>query len=273
MLQATLQNPNQAQWLYGDPTFNVRYITPDVDTFSSAKYDEVRGHLQELLPNCFWSGEDGSFANSSTSLMSLQDEVDACNDAFDEDFFRVIYERAAERDPRIAKKATNPPMHDRNALRDKFQWFQSMSNLYANGGLDVRTLVEEHGYDYEDIKQRLKDQQADVKKGYFMPAFEPKQGIVTGVLEKVGVIESSANEPTVPKTPLGQLSDGSTLHISPPPAGAKKPAASATAPKKRTRTRKKADGGKGGRPTKVGATRPQPETNSTRAPRPNTGGK
>lgn len=273
-LQAGLQNPNSAQFMYVDPTFNVRYITPDVDTFSSTKYDEPRGQLQELLPNCFWSGEEGSFANSATSLKSLQEEVDACNGTFDQNFFRFFYERAAERNPRISKRAAKTPLHDRSSLLDPFQWLQAQSALYANGGMPIRTLVEAHGYDYDAVVKMLQDEKKEVKKGTFVPAFESKQGIVAGVLEKAGVIEDSANEPTVPKTPLsqlGQLEDGTPVYTQPSNGGSAK-----TGKAKRTRSKRKtASTAKGGRPTKVGnAARPQPETNSTKAPRPkNAGGK
>lgn len=281
-LQSALQNPNQAMWLYGDPTFNIRYITPDVDTFASSKYDEVRGQLQELLPNCFWSGEDGSFANSATSLMALQDEVDACNEAFDEYFWRAIFGRAADGNPRLAKKVAKPPQHDRNALRDKFQELTAKSALYSNGGLDIRTLIEEHGYDWDAILARLKDQQALVKKGYFMPAFESKQGIAVGALEKAGVIPPSTAIDKVPSTkglppvddsgstPVATLPDGSTLHVKTAAPAAASGTSSKSNKRKRSR-RKKNGGGKAGRPAKVGAARPQPETGNTRAPRP--GGK
>lgn len=281
-LQGAFQNANDAMWVYGDPTINVRYITPETDTFSSDKYDEARSLLRELLPSCFWYGEDGSFANSQTSMKFLQEEVDACNQAFDEDFWRPIFERASDANTRVAKGKAKPPLHDHNALKDDFQYLQAQSGLYSNGGLDLRTLVELHGHDWEGVVARLKEQQALVKKGVLVPAYEGKQGIVTGIYEKNGVIEGSANEPQVPKTPLnkvGQLDDGTPVYGQ---QGGSTPASGST-PAKKTATkrggkrggnrgRKKPDGGKGGGVTKQsGAKRPQPESAATRAPRP--GGK
>jgi hypothetical protein len=179
MLQNTFQNPNQAQWVYGDPTLNIRYITPNMDALSNAKYAEAKEHLKNLLPSPFWYNDGGgSFAAATVEMKQLEQEVEVCQSVFDDAFWKPIYNRAAQGRTRIAAKKIKAPTHDRNALKDRIADLQAKSTLYSNGGLDIKTLMAEHGYDPDTITQKLKDQQEETKKGVFMPAFEGKQGIV-----------------------------------------------------------------------------------------------
>jgi len=181
MLQASVQNPNQAQWMFVDPTFNVRYITPDKDVFASEKYAEVKESLKNLLPSPFWynSGQ-GSFAGATVEMNNMQEEISACNDDFDRNFWMPIHERAAAEQGRgrIAKKNIRPPRHDKNALKDDQTWLTANANLYNNGGLSVRSLLESHGYDPDVELARKEQEQSEIKKKIWMPAFEQKQNIV-----------------------------------------------------------------------------------------------
>jgi hypothetical protein len=178
-LQAAFQNPNQAQWSYVDPTMMVRYIHPDPEVLSAKKYDEPKEQLKNLLPAPFWfSDGNGSFAASTTQLTELQEEVDQNHDDFDTNFWKPIFTRASEQKARIADKDIRAPKHDRNSLKDNKAYLDSQNNLFSNGGLSTRSLMEAHGVDPDVETQRLKDQQADAKAGVFMPAFEQKQGIV-----------------------------------------------------------------------------------------------
>lgn len=178
-LQASFQNPNQAQWSFVDPTLNIRYITPDKDVFASEKYEEPKEQLKNLLPSPFWYNDgSGSFAGSTTEMTSLQEDCESCNDTMDRNFWEPIYERASYGKPRIAKKDIRAPKHDTNALKDPKALQESNSGLYANGGLSVRSLIESHGYDFDVEKARKEAEKSDVKKGTWTPAFEQKQGIV-----------------------------------------------------------------------------------------------
>ena len=183
-LQAAFQNPNSAQWSYVDPTVNIRYITPDPAVFSSEKYKEVLEELKNILPAPFWySDGNGAFASATVQLKELQEECDAANNDFDTNFWPEIHSSliaaGGGQADRISKKdAKRAPTHDRNSLKDDGAYLTGMNNMYANGGLSVDTMMRANGIDPEVEKQKLKDQQADVKSGLYMPAFEQKQGIV-----------------------------------------------------------------------------------------------
>jgi hypothetical protein len=184
-LQAAFGNPNSAQWSYVDPTVNVRYITPEPNIFQSQKYDDVKEQLKELLPSPFWyNNGTGSFAGASSELTWLQQEIDHCHDAFDRNFWMPIFKRAMANQARLAPNKVKPPSHHKSNLKDNNQWLSTLSGLYANGGLDINTLISEHGFDPEKITENLKGQASDVKAGVYMPAFEQKQGIVA---DKLGV--------------------------------------------------------------------------------------
>ena len=178
-LMNVIQTPNKAQWVFGDPTINVRYIHPDPALLDSNKYNEPKELLKNMLPSPFWyNNGSGSFAGATVEMKELEQEVMACHDDFDRNFWTPIYERAAQGRTRIANKHVKPPKHDRNALLDRQQHLDAMSSLYNNGGLDIATLIREHGFDPDVVKQNLTNQMSDVKKGIYMPAFEQKQGIV-----------------------------------------------------------------------------------------------
>lgn len=192
-LMNVFQNPNKAQWVFGDPTINVRYIHPDPALLDSARYNEPKEQLKNLLPSPFWFNDGGgSFAAATVEMKQLEQEVQACHDAFDTQFWQPIYERAADGRKRIASKHVKPPKHDRNALLDRAQHLESVNGLFNNGGLDIQTVMQEHGYDPDVIKQRLQDQLPDVKKGIYMPSFEQKQGIVA---QKTYAITKQAASP------------------------------------------------------------------------------
>ncbi len=192
-LQNTLQNPNQAMWVYADPTFNVRYITPGPEAFDNKKYNESKEALKNLLPSPFWYNESGgSFADATVEMQALEEEATACQNDFDDQFWTPIHERAAQGRPRIASKNIKPPKYDRSALTDRVADLKSKNELHANGGLSMRSLIEAHGLDYDTEKQRLIDEKPDAKKGVFMPAFEQKQGIVAA---KTYAINKSAAPP------------------------------------------------------------------------------
>jgi hypothetical protein len=181
--------------------------------------------LKQLLPDCFWTSEGGgSFADSSVAIKALQEEVDQAHSTFDQDFWIPIFEHAAEGRARIGKKAIRAPKHDKNSLRDDATWYAANSALYANGGLDIRSLLEAHGYDADTISARMKAQQADVKSGLWTPAFEGKQGIVEGMYQKAG---------TIPKPPKPASTGGPKKKASGSgKAGPKKkPGARASAPR------------------------------------------
>ena len=178
-LMQLLQNPNQAQHVYVDPTFAVRYFTPDPSALDNKKYNEPKEVLKNLLPSPLWASDgSGSFAAATVEMQELEEEAVACQNDFDDQFWQVIYERAAEGRIRVAKKNVKPPVYDRSALRDRIADLKSKGELYANGGLDIKSLIAAHGYDPEVIAQRMRDQMGDVKKGIYMTAFEQKQGIV-----------------------------------------------------------------------------------------------
>lgn len=178
-LQNTLQNPNQAMWVYADSTFNVRYITPGPEAFDNKKYSESKEHLKNLLPSPLWYNEaGGSFADATVEMQALDEESNACQNDFNDNFWQPIHERAAEGRPRIAAKHVGPPVYDRSALTDRVADIKSKNELHANGGLSMRTLIEAHGINYDTERQRLLDEKPDAKAGVFMPAFEQKQGIV-----------------------------------------------------------------------------------------------
>jgi len=182
-LELALQNPSQAQWVYGDPTMNVRYITPDPNVFDNKKYAQCMEELKNLLPSPFWyNNGTGSFAASQTEMDFLEEEVNACNDTFDREFWIPLFYRATEGKKNYAKKAIRAPKHDRNALKNETDWLQAINTLYGNGGLDIHTLMEQHGFDPDVIKKRLLEQQPDAKNRLYSPAFEGKQGIVADTL-------------------------------------------------------------------------------------------
>ena len=181
-LQAAFQNPNSAQWAYVDPTVNVRYITPDHALFGNEKYAKCVGTLKNLLPDPFWSAEgNGAFAAATVQMQEMQEEVNFVNTVFDDEFWTPIHERAAQAQPRIAKKDVRPPKHDRNALQNRKEYLEGMNNLYSNGGLSVPSLMEAHGIDPVTETAKLQAQQDEVKKKTFVPAFEGKQGITAKV--------------------------------------------------------------------------------------------
>lgn len=179
MMQSVLQNPNQAQYVFGDPTMNIRYIVPDPNSWTEAKYANCKEQLKNFLPSPFWFNEgQGSFAAATVEVQALQEEIKYKNSDFDRNFWLPIYNRAAAGRARIGKKVIKAPNHDENAMMDQMALAQKNSTLYANGGLDIRSLIESHGFDFDVVKQRLTDQTKDAKDGVFMPAFEQKQGIV-----------------------------------------------------------------------------------------------
>lgn len=184
-LQAAFGNPNSAQWSYVDPTVNVRYITPDPKVFDSEKYNDVKEQLKQLLPSPFWYNDGkGSFAGATSELVWMQQEIDHCHDAFDRNFWLPVYKRAMRNQSRLSAGTVKPPSHHKSNLKDNNQWLSTLSSLYSNGGLDMGTLVKEHGFDPDKVRENLKSQQSDVKAGIYMPAFESKQGILA---DKLGV--------------------------------------------------------------------------------------
>ena len=65
--------------------------------------------------------------------------------------------------------------------------------MYANGGLSIDTLIEEHGFDPEKEREKLKSQKPDVQNRVYSPAFEQKQGIVADTL---GINKDKGDTPT-----------------------------------------------------------------------------
>lgn len=187
MLMSIFQNPNKAEWVYGSPTLNVRYITPDPNVLDNKKYAEVKDILKNLLPGPFWYSEKGgSFADATVELQWLEEEAVSCQNAFDEYFWKPIYERATEGRSRIAKKNIKPPTYDRSALRDRAADLQAKSTLFNNGGLDIKSLIREHGLDPDVIEARKREQMKDVKSGLWAAQTEQKQGITAAKLYGLG---------------------------------------------------------------------------------------
>jgi len=234
-LQAAFGNPNSAQWSYVDPTVNIRYITPDPDVFNTDKYNDVKEQLKQLLPSPFWYNDGkGSFAGATSELVWMQQEIDHCHDAFDRNFWLPIYKRAMRNQARLSPKTVKPPSHHKSNLKDNNQWLSTLSSLYANGGLDMNTLIKEHGFDPDKVKENLKAQQPDVKSGTYMPAFEQKQGILA---DKLGIGQNDDDSSDGKDAPMNKGSG-------------KKPA---------------------GRP-KVTGSKPQAEQSKQRTPRPSKNG-
>jgi hypothetical protein len=193
MLEGTFQNPNKAQWVYGDPTLNVRYITPDPNVLANGKFAECKEQLKNLLPGPFWASEGGaSFADATVEMQQLEEEAVTCQNTFDDQFWPIVYERASE-GKAVAKKHTKPPIYDRSALRDRVADLAAKGNLFNSGGLAIKSLMEAHGYDPDVETQRLRDQQPDVKAGIYKPSFEQKQGIVASTTYGI-------NKPQAPPT-------------------------------------------------------------------------
>lgn len=176
--RSIFSNPNQMQYVFGDPTMNIRYFTPDKDAWASEQLAESKEVLKNLLPSPFWYNDGGgSFAAATVEMKELQQEIQAANDDFDREFFTVIHERAAN-NRAIAKKHQKPPKHDRDALKNEIEDLQAKSSLYNNGALDVFSLMEAHGYDPQTVMDRLREQKKLSGEKIFMPAFEQKQNIV-----------------------------------------------------------------------------------------------
>lgn len=214
-LQAAFGNPNSAQWSYVDPTVNIRYITPDPDVFNSDKYNDVKEQLKQLLPSPFWYNDGkGSFAGATSELVWMQQEIDHCHDSFDRNFWLPIYRRALRNQSRLSANAVKAPSHHKSNLKDNNQWLSTISGLYANGGLDMNTLIKEHGFDPDKVKENLKAQQPDVKSGTYMPAFEQKQGILA---DKLGV----GQEPTDGSSSPSNKGSGKKPNGRPSVAGSK----------------------------------------------------
>lgn len=219
-LVQTFQNPDQAMWVYGDPTHNVRYITPDPKTQTNEKYAESKEALKNLLPGPFWfnEGGGGSFADATVELQALEEETMAAQNDFDEYFWKPIFERAAEGKGRISAKYIKAPVYDRSALRDRAADLAEKSQLYGNGGLDIKSLIAAHGYDPEVVTQKLKDQMDEVNKQTFRPAFEPKQGILASELG-FGKGDSGSNKPSGrPKKPGSKKQSESSTGRTPRPS-------------------------------------------------------
>lgn len=231
----TFETSNGSQWVFGEKTLDVRYVTPDPETWAHDKWRAPLEGIKNILPSPFWFNDgSGSFAGASMEIKTLREEVDTCNDRFDRLFWTALYERAAADPsaPRIADKDLRPPEHDKSSLIEDSIRLQSMQNAYADGGISMRTLLAEYGYDYDVERQRKLDEKKDIDSHIWIPAFEAKQGIVSGIEYKVG---NAGKE----NFPIG-------TPPSPPDGG---------------------DGGPGGRPVVPGS-RPQPETSGPRAPRP-----
>lgn len=187
MYMSVFSNPNSAQYIFGDPTLNVRYITPSKDAWASEQLAEPKEALKNLLPSPFWYADSGaSFADATVEMRWFLEEIDACNDDFDRNFFLPIYERAAEGRANIAKKHLKAPKHDRSNLVDAAADLAAKSNLYNNGALDIYSLMEAHDFDPDVIMERLRQQKQEAETGVFMPPFEQKQGIVADQVYGIG---------------------------------------------------------------------------------------
>jgi hypothetical protein len=193
-LQMTFQNPQQAMWAFVDPTVQIRFATPDKDALDNAKYNEYKEALKNLLPSPFWYHDSGSsFADATVEMQALEEEATACQNDFNDQFWLPIHERAAQGRPRIASKNIKPPKYDRSALIDRVSDLKSKSELYANGGLSVDSLMRANGIDPEVERAKLIAEKADVKKGIYMPAFEQKQGIVAAKTYAIGKAKNTKN--------------------------------------------------------------------------------
>ncbi len=155
--------------LFWNHTLDVEIITSDLTALGEEKYRQVnRDILSSLgMPTVLINGgEDGGrFANAWASIVALMERL--------ENGRRQI-KRWLESEYRIIAEDNNikevPTVEfERMNLREEKVFKNILMAYYDRGLLDVETLLEDSGYDYEQIKERKKTQKKD--KSIFDPPY------------------------------------------------------------------------------------------------------
>lgn len=222
-LAAAFGTPNSAQYMFGDPTFNVRYITPDPDTYSFEKYRMPWEMMKNLLPSAFWWNDgQGAYASSVNELKWFRDEIDATNDDFDRNFWIPLFERAAQSTSlHVSVENLRAPMHDKNSLTDDATLLAQANMIYGNGGMSVHALLETFGYDYDTTRQEKLDELKDVHADIWVPAFESKQGITGEVNYDMTAVQTKAETENAPPPVPGAGKPGGNSKSSKPSPSAR----------------------------------------------------
>jgi hypothetical protein len=147
--------------LFWNHTLEVQKIEADLTAMGDEKYRQVNRDIMAALgmPSVLINGGDegGRFANAWASIVALIERLESG---------RAQVKRWLESEYRTISEENNikePPKveFDRMNLREERVFKDILMGYYDRGLLDIETMLEDSGYDYEQIKQRKKDQEDD----------------------------------------------------------------------------------------------------------------
>lgn len=165
-LAALLKNKAKSYELIWNHTLQVEFHNPDFRSLYKEKYEELDDDIAKSLgmPLVLVTGQGSNFANSWVAILALIERLERGRWAIKrwlENEYRVIAEMHNLKDPpKVRFKRMN--------LRDEKVFRDVLLNLYDRGGLDLRSVLEDIGFEYEVVKQRKKED-LENQKYFFVP--------------------------------------------------------------------------------------------------------
>ena len=167
--------------LFWNHTIDIDVITADLSALSDEKYRQVNKDILSSLgmPSVLINGgeEGGRFANAWASIVALMERLEngrrQVKRWMESEYLRIAEENNIREVPTVEFERMN--------LREEKVYKNILMALYDRGLLDAESLLEDSGYEYDQIKSRKKEQSKDKK--IFAPPYAtvpkpstPKEG-------------------------------------------------------------------------------------------------
>ena len=188
---------SQALRLITDHTIDVKYYSPDVDLFKAEKFMKVEERIIRWggVVDAIMAGKGDGFATNHIGVRRFVAQGVNTRRKIGSMFSKMMLHPSIRKPLGIPENTTVEVTWDEQNLKDPKQILDELNAMWDRGVLDVETYQERLGHKHDIIRSR-KDK--DVKeKDKWIPTFEPRQGLLSILLNKeLGITDDNKDKKT-----------------------------------------------------------------------------
>jgi hypothetical protein len=186
-LEELFKNHGKTLMLFTNHTVTINRIAPDSKIWDPQKYKAAEDRILQWggITKTLITGEGASYASAYISIKALRESIETDREHFEE-FFYEFCEQIARK---TGRRGIPEIIWDRTSLKEDKAFLQELEFLTKWGIYDPEDLCKEFDIDYDSQVEKRKNN--DSNNEFFVPHFEPSQGLLSA---KFGVNGSSGEE-------------------------------------------------------------------------------
>lgn len=175
-------NTSQALRLFVNHTFKMSNYAPDAQLFTEEKFKKVEQRILRWggVIDTIMTGEGEGYSQGYIGARRFVAQGLTVRRSIGEMIEKFILHPSVAPQLKIPAGSTATITWDEQNLKDYKQILDEVTALFDRGAMDIETLLERMGYNYNLVKTRKK---ADWKaKDTWVPTYEPRQGLLGNLL-------------------------------------------------------------------------------------------